>query len=376
MFGVTEPPAGDKPQVAEADVPPGGAGLHPEVREPERPSAGVVSAAVAPSRAAAPVIQVDWAADPSLQAMREELAAVKGMLNEQFARLSWADLRAFRPARALLLRRVAALCMDEALTTTLVEDVAHPDDGSQAWREVLLGIARRLKVARHDPLEEGGVLALVGPTGVGKTTTIAKLAARHCLRHGADSLALISTDNFRVGAQRQLDAYGAILGVPVRRAETGEDLHRQIEELRDRRLVLIDTAGMAPRDRRLAESLGRLNDLKNLKRVLVLSANMQLPVMREAVRFFGGDALAGITLTKLDESPGLGAAVSLLIESGLPAVWLSEGQRVPEDLKLARVIHLLAWAGDIEAPDEAGRVPPAAFTRRPVNFREVMNATA
>ncbi len=350
----------------------------PEARSAAAPE-GEVDARAAPAETPPvprPVIEIDWTSDPSLKAMQAELSAVRGMLNEQFARLSWADLRAFRPARALLLRRVAALSLDEGLAATLVEEVAHPDDGTQAWREVLLGLARRLKVARQDPIEEGGVFALVGPTGVGKTTTIAKLAARHCLRHGAESLALISTDNFRVGAQRQLDAYGAILGVAVRRAETGDDLRRQLEELSDRRLVLIDTAGMAPRDRRLAESLGRLADAGNIRRMLVLSANMQLAVMRDAVRFFGGDNLAGITLTKLDESPGLGAALSILVETALPAVWLSEGQRVPEDLKLARVIHLLGWASDVEATDAPGRAPPAPFAHRPASFREVLNAGA
>jgi flagellar biosynthesis protein FlhF len=323
-----------------------------------------------------PVIEMDWAADPSLLAMQQELAAVKGMLSEQFARLSWADMRAFHPGRALLLRRVATLGLDDTLASTLVEEVARPDDAAQGWREVMLGMARRLKVPPTDPLDEGGVLALVGPTGVGKTTTIAKLAARHCLRHGADSLALISTDNYRVGAQRQLDAYGAILGVPVRRVENGEDLQRQLAELGDRRLVLIDTAGMAPRDRRLSESLGRLGAVAGLRRMLVLSVNMQLTVMQDAVRFFGGESLSGVALTKLDECPSLGAAVSMLIDCGLPAVWLSEGQRVPEDLKLARVIHLLGWAGDIDAPVESGRVPPSQFSHRPASFREVLNATA
>ncbi len=110
--------------------------------------------------------------------------------------------------------------------------------------------------------------------------------------------------------------------------------------------------------------------------VLVLPANMQLQVMRDAVRFFGGEALAGVTLTKLDECPGLGAAVSALIESGLPALWLSEGQRVPEDLKLARVIHLLGWAGEVDTPADSGRAPPGVFGRQPATFREAANASA
>ncbi len=341
-----------------------------------KPDPAPASSGAREARKAAPVLEIEWTKDPALQAMQLELTAMKGMLNEQFARLSWADLRAFRPARAMLLRRVSALGLDESLANSLVGEIAHPDDRGQAWRELLLGLAGRLKVARVDPLDQGGVFALVGPTGVGKTTTIAKLAARHCLRHGSDSLALISTDNFRVGAQRQLDAYGAILGVPVRRADNAEDLSRQLSELRDRRLVLIDTAGMAPRDCRLADALGRLGDVEGLKRVLVLAANMQLQVMRDAVRFFGGEALCGVALTKLDECPGLGAAVSALIESRLPALWLSEGQRVPEDLKLARVIHLLGWAGEVDAPDDTGRAPPGVFGRQPAIFREVVNASA
>ncbi|MCC5863301.1 MAG: flagellar biosynthesis protein FlhF, partial [Gammaproteobacteria bacterium] len=141
-----------------------------------------------------PVIEIDWTSDPSLKAMQAELSTVRGMLNEQFARLSWADLRAFKPERALLLRRVGALSLDDTLAATLVEEVAHPDDTTQGWREVLLGLARRLKVARQDPIEEGGVFALVGPPGVGKTTTIAKMSARNCLSHGPESLALISPD--------------------------------------------------------------------------------------------------------------------------------------------------------------------------------------
>src|SRR5690606_5358046 len=190
--------------------------------------------------------------------------------------------------------------------------------------------------------------ALVGPTGVGKTTTIAKLAARHCLRYGSESIALISTDTLRIGAQRQLDAFGAILGVPVRQAADGAELGKLLHALRDRRLVLIDTAGMASRDRRLSEALNQPEVEQKIRKYLVLSANMQAGVMDDAVRCFGAAGLSGAVLTKLDEANGLGAALSVLIRHRLKAVWLSNGQRVPEDLRLARAMHLLNWALEVD----------------------------
>ncbi len=303
---------------------------------------------------------------PALAAMQSELKLLKGMLREQFSRLTWADLNTFDPERALLQRKVEALELSPALVEVLVAEAEHREDPARAWRDVVFGIGRRLQVLREDPLDQGGVFALVGPTGVGKTTTIAKLAARHCLRYDRDSLALITIDNFRVGAQRQLDAFGAILGVPVRRAQTPEALETVLADVADRRLVLIDTAGMAPGDPRLEGCLRQLECAADVKRFLVLAATMQAGVMREAAERFGGRDLAGVVLTKLDEVRGLGPAVTVLIETGLPVAWLSEGQRVPEDLKLARVAYLLKWAAAAGAfepePDGGpGGGVPAAF---------------
>ncbi|MBN1240829.1 MAG: flagellar biosynthesis protein FlhF [Gammaproteobacteria bacterium] len=290
--------------------------------------------------------------EPGLAALRLELQAMKCMLREQLAQLSWADLKRLEPERALLSTRVARLGLDPELSATLVAEVENPKS-SRAWREVVFGIARRLSVPREDPLDNGGVFALVGPTGVGKTTTIAKLAARHCMRYGPDSIALISTDTLRVGAQRQLDAFAAILGVPVRTASNGEELGRLLHALRSRRLVLIDTAGMAPRDRRLAESMQQLESVRSIRRYLVLAANMQPGAMDDAVRAFGAENLAGAVLTKLDEVSGLGAALSVLIRQRLKIAWLSHGQRVPEDLRLASGMHLLRWAFEREHAAEA-----------------------
>jgi flagellar biosynthesis protein FlhF len=299
----------------------------------------------------------------NLAAMHTELKVLKGMLREQCLRLRWADMRAFDPERALLKRRIEELDLAPSLVETLLAEVVHVDRFDRAWREVMFGLGRRLRVLRDDPLDQGGVFALIGPTGVGKTTTIAKLAARHCLRHGRDSLALITIDNFRIGAQRQLDAFGAILGVPVRRADSSEALEAALAAADDRRLVLIDTAGMAPRDPRLKGSLEQLECAGGLKRYLVLAANMQRPVMTEAVRTFGARGLAGVVLTKLDEAEGLGAALSALIAAGLPAAWISEGQRVPEDLKLARVSYLLKWAAGAQLEPEGVEVASAELRR-------------
>lgn len=280
----------------------------------------------------------------ALQAMQRELALVKDMLREQFAQLAWADMKTFQPERAVLTRRVESLGLEPDLVGALVDEAAAETDQGKAWRTVLLGLARRIRIVAEDPIDQGGVIALVGPTGVGKTTTIAKLAARHCLRHGPDSIALVSTDTFRVGAQRQLDAYGVILGVPVRRADSPAALKTLLHEQRHRRLILVDTAGLAPRDCRLADAVSSLHENPDIRVFVVLAANMQAAVMREAVRSFGGSRLAGAVLTKLDESNGIGAALSVLIERDLPVVWVSEGQRVPEDLKLARQATLVASA--------------------------------
>jgi flagellar biosynthesis protein FlhF len=186
------------------------------------------------------------------------------------------------------------------------------------------------------------MIALVGSTGVGKTTSVAKLAARYALRHGQRSVALVTTDCYRIGAHEQLFTYGRILGVPVQVASSHEELQSTLASLADRRLVLIDTAGMSQRDLRLAEQLATLRDSGfPLRTYLVLNVTTQLNVLDEAVRAFGKAALEGCILTKVDEAASLGGVLSVVAKHRLPLAYVGDGQRVPEDLHPARAHNLV-----------------------------------
>jgi flagellar biosynthesis protein FlhF len=332
----------------------------------EKPTAPATTA-----NSPAPAETLDIETTRELRAIQKDLFALKGLVRERFA---WSDLRALTPQRSWLMRRAEDFGLTAELADIVVAEVEHPESDDRAWRELLFALARRLSVMREDPLDQGGVFALVGPTGVGKTTTIAKLAARHCVRHGRDSLALITTDFLRIGAHRQLEAFAAILGVPVRTADSPERLARLLAEMGDRRLVLIDTAGNAAHDSAITGALKALETGAKLKRFLALAANTQATFMSDAVRAFGGRDLSGIVLTKLDETSALGAAISVLVESKLPAVWLSDGQRVPEDLKLARVAELLKRATAVDESGQHRVVPAFAAAHATANDRGRIDA--
>jgi flagellar biosynthesis protein FlhF len=190
------------------------------------------------------------------------------------------------------------------------------------------------------------VVALVGPTGVGKTTTVAKLAARFAQVHGRDSVVLISTDTFRISGFDQLATYGKIIGCQVNIAKDNNALNTLLQEYCNKKLILIDTAGMGQRDIRLAEQLTSLvsNARVRIRSYLVLAANTQQGVMQENVERFKRVPLSGCIYTKLDECISIGEIITTSIQNGLPIGYLTDGQRVPEDIKVANAEKLVTLA--------------------------------
>ena len=291
--------------------------------------------------------RIEWAQDPALVEMKREIHRLRDLLENQLARLAWADFGRRHPLQLELLRRLAALGLESDFSRDLIGGLDERDDLEAAWQQALRSLAHRISVSGDDILERGGVLALVGPTGVGKTTTLAKLAARFALRHGQREVALVSTDGYRIGAQDQLLTYGRILGVTVHRAETAEELAAVLDGLADRRLVLIDTAGMSQHDLALQRRMACLQTGEQghrVRRYLVLPATSQARVLHEAVRAFAEGGLDGCVLTKLDEAVTLGQALSVIAAAALPLAYVTDGQRVPEDLHPARINQLVARA--------------------------------
>lgn len=273
--------------------------------------------------------------------MRNEMRAVRSLLELQLSRLIWDKHARCNPDNANVMRNLATLGVTPDIVQELVTQLA-PTPDMNPWTASLRALADNLKVADRDLVCEGGIYAVVGPTGAGKTTTIAKLAARFALQGKVEDMALVTTDTYRIAAREQLETFGRIIGVPVYSAGDADSLGATLRALADKRLVLIDTAGMGQRDLRLARELACLTDVEQDVRVLLaLPANVQTESLQEIVDAFLIARPAGCILTKMDEATSLGGAFSVLIRCGLPLSYVANGQRVPEDLHFAHARQ--AW---------------------------------
>ncbi len=281
-----------------------------------------------------------WDADPAVAAMREELASMRRIIEREMGQFAVERLRG-SPARAAAFDTMLGYGCDEALAQTIAARLDPAMDPAKARAPMLAELARMLTVNRCEPIDGGGVIALIGPTGAGKTTTAAKLAARYAARHRARDVALVTTDAERVGACEQLHAHGRRLGITVCEAHGPEALAKTLEQLQDYPLVLVDNAGFGARDRALLGQLTWLRATRNVRSLLVLPANAHPHDMNEVVRRYRMATPEGVVLTKLDETGRLGAALSMVIRNGLSLAYTAEGQQVSTDLNQADPSHLV-----------------------------------
>jgi flagellar biosynthesis protein FlhF len=285
------------------------------------------------------------AATPSAtDAMGLELKTLRRMLETQLAHLAWNDLTRRAPIHTEMLRELTEIGITHDLAEHLVRQLPEDTDLTFARRFTIAGLSQYLRVTGDRWLDDGGRVAFAGATGVGKTTTLAKVAVRWVLRHGPRDIALVAGDSIRIGAQDQLQSLAQLLGVPVYTPDTFENLPTLLSGLKER-LVLIDTPGTSARDMHLGARLAVLaNSASKLETALVLAASTQAGSLEEAVRHFAPANPSCCVLTKLDEAASLGSLLSILIRARLPVSYVSEGQRVPEDLRPARALELVSAA--------------------------------
>lgn len=269
-----------------------------------------------------------------------EIKAMHSTLQKQIETLSWNNVQQQDPERAGLLRRMLNSGFSTLLARQLLSKMPQGKEKGESWLRQVLKRNVHLAGEADDIVAKGGVYALIGPTGVGKTTTTAKLAARAVVRYGADKVALLTTDSYRIGAYEQLKIYGKILGVAVHSVKDTDDLRMTLSALRHKHLVLIDTVGMGQRDERVAEQ-SEMFDATGVQRLLVLNSSSSGDTLEEVVRMYHGSKVIGCIATKLDEAVNMGGLMDVVVRHRLVMHYMANGQRVPEDLHPVNIDVLL-----------------------------------
>lgn len=280
--------------------------------------------------------------EDTVASLRRELTGMRDELQNQLSRIAINDLKFSAPQHAASFRELFDMGVPEVMARKIIDRVPRDVDAQKARCLPLGMLAKAIPVMGEDLLDQGGVFAMIGATGVGKTTTVAKLAARFGMRHGLRNVALVTTDCYRIGAKEQLYTYGRLLGVPVHAAKGGKQLGLLLNRLKDYKLVLIDTAGMSQRDQRLTAQFADLASAgRDIRSLLVLPANGNTSDLQEVARKFRAAKPVACVISKADETTKLGGVLSVAIGQRLPISYVADGQRVPEDLHLAQSHRLV-----------------------------------
>ncbi|HUQ11068.1 MAG TPA: flagellar biosynthesis protein FlhF [Steroidobacteraceae bacterium] len=311
----------------------------------DRRASSQISEELAPAFAQPPA---PAAAAESQAALASEMKDMRRMLEAQLQTLTWNDYQRRSPVQAAMHKELAQLGMTTDLTHSLIRKIPGELNFSAARRFALATIARTVQVTGDRWLEKGGIVAFAGAAGAGKTTLLAKLAARWVMRHGPRRIAMISADSVRIGAHEQFHTLGRLLGVTTHNVFDTAELPELLYELRNCQFVMIDTAGTSPRDPELARQLRLLSQMQaSIETSLVLPASTQTGAIDEVVQRFALARPTSCCITKIDEAMNLGGMLSALIRHKLSAAYVSDGQRVPEDLAPARAHALVSKAVEI-----------------------------
>lgn len=282
--------------------------------------------------------------DALIRSMQDEIAQLKNLLNQQMIAQPQTQ-GAAAVAKTPVQRKLELLGVSERVALQVLAAVDPNTAPDKAWKTALARLSEAIPVVDEDFTERGGMIAFVGPTGVGKTTTIGKLAARYVLKYGSSSLALVTTDTYRIAAHEQLRTFGRILDVPVRVVDENNSLDQVLHSLKSKRLVLIDTAGLNAQEAHSEQQLAMLEGVSlRLKKLLVVSCSSQRRVVEQAFHAYRNLGLSGCVLSKMDESGSLGEAISLIVEKRLPVTYVTDGQRIPDDIEVARKHELVSRA--------------------------------
>jgi len=282
-----------------------------------------------------------------IEDMQQEISQLKKMLAGQLPGAYQAESGTVANALVVdkLEQRFEMIGLQDIYAKQIKAKVDPGLDLSKAWRKSLASLVDVVPVINYDFIERGGMIAFVGPTGVGKTTIIGKLAAKYVLENGSSGVALVTTDSYRIAAHEQLKTFGRILDVPVRVVDERNSLAEVLESLKNKRLVLVDTAGLGSSDAASQRQGFMLENVPvNLKKLLVLSCSAQRQVLDDAYDSYSPLGLSGCVLTKIDESGSMGAALTLAIERKLAVAYVSSGQKIPDDIHVAHKNDLVSRA--------------------------------
>jgi len=279
-----------------------------------------------------------------IASMMLEIRNMRNVIESQLAEISWGATQQREPIKSKILGAMLTAGFSSGLAKQLAENIPEKKTEAEAkkWVESVLTKNLNTMSSDEEALDKGGIFAVIGPTGVGKTTTTAKLAARYVMKHGTDKIGLITTDSYRVGGHEQLRIYGKILGVMVHSVKDEADLKIALNELKNKHTILIDTVGVSQRDKMVAEQVAMLSDKSlNIQKLLCLNSTNTGDTLIDVIKAYKGQGLSGCVMTKVDEAITIGNVLDVIVREKLKLYYVTNGQRVPEDLHLAHKQQLI-----------------------------------